>query len=34
VGTYIRHAPDMPNGFMIMTSYPRDEKHETAASLP
>jgi len=25
VGTYIRHAPDMPNGFIIITSYPRDE---------
>lgn len=25
VGTYIRHAPDMPNGFITMTSYPRDE---------
>lgn len=25
VGTYIRHAPDMPNGFRIITSYPRDE---------
>ncbi len=23
VGTYIRHAPDMPNGFIIITSYPR-----------
>jgi len=34
VGTYIRHAPDMPNGFIIITSYPRDEYHETAASLP
>ncbi|HBV54954.1 MAG TPA: hypothetical protein DEF12_07970 [Rhodobacteraceae bacterium] len=25
VGTYIHHAPDMPNGFIIITSYPRDE---------
>ena len=25
VGTYIRHAPDMPNGFIVITSYPRDE---------
>ena len=25
VGTYVRHAPDMPNGFIIITSYPRDE---------
>ena len=25
VGTYIRHAPEMPNGFIIITSYPRDE---------
>jgi len=25
VGTYIRHAPDMPNGFIIITSYPRNE---------
>jgi len=25
VGTVIRHAPDMPNGFVIITSYPRDE---------
>jgi len=25
VGTFIRHAPDMPNGFIIITSYPRDE---------
>lgn len=23
VGTFIRHAPDMPNGFIIVTSYPR-----------
>lgn len=25
VGTYIRHAPDMPNGFIIITSYPRSD---------
>lgn len=25
VGTYIRHAPDMPNGFIIITSYPRND---------
>lgn len=23
VGTFIRHAPDMPDGFVIVTSYPR-----------
>ena len=23
VGTFIRHAPDMPDGFIIVTSYPR-----------
>lgn len=25
VGTYIQHAPDMPNGFIIITSYPRND---------
>jgi hypothetical protein len=25
VGTYIRHAPDLPNGFIIITSYPRSD---------
>ena len=25
VGTYIQHAPDMPNGFIIITSYPRSD---------
>jgi len=25
VGTYIRHAPEMLNGFIIITSYPRNE---------
>ena len=25
VGTYIRYAPDMPNGFIIITSYPRND---------
>ena len=25
VGTVIEHAPDMPNGFIIITSYPRNE---------
>ena len=23
VGTFIRHAPDMPDGFVVVTSYPR-----------
>ena len=25
VRTYIRHAPEMPNGFVIVTSFPRNE---------
>lgn len=25
VGTVIEHAPDMPNGFIIITSYPRND---------
>ncbi|SEM13131.1 phage putative head morphogenesis protein, SPP1 gp7 family [Roseovarius azorensis] len=25
VGTLIRHAPDMPSGFIIITSYPRND---------
>ncbi len=26
VGTFIQHAPDMPNGFIIITSYPRSDQ--------
>lgn len=25
VGTVIEHAPDMPDGFVIITSYPRND---------